>query len=91
MMNDKKNKGFTLVELLAVIAIIGILSVVAISAYGNVAKNSKQKAYESKVKQIESAAYKWAKENNVSNKISVSVNKLVVEGYLTADDQMRLV
>lgn len=86
MMNDKKNNGFTLVELLAVIAIIGILSVVAISAYGNVAKNSKQKAYESKVKQIESAAYKWAKENNVSNKISVSVNKLVVEGYLTADE-----
>ena len=79
-------KGFTLVELLAVVAILGILSVVAIGAYSGVTNRSKQKAYESKVSQIETSAAKWARENNIDRTTSVSVNKLVVEGYLTADE-----
>lgn len=81
-----KEKGFTLVELLAVIAIIGILSLVAIGVYNGVSKNSKQKAYESKVEQIKTSAAKWARENNVDKTTTISVNKLVVEGYLTADE-----
>ena len=79
-------KGFTLTELLAVIAIIAILSVAAISGYGTMTKNSKKKSYESKVSTIESAAYKYAKENNVSKKTTISVNKLVVMGYLQPDE-----
>lgn len=79
-------KGFTLVELLAVIAILGILSIVAIGAYSGVTNKSKQKAYQTKVSQIETSAAKWAKENNIDRTTSISVNKLVVEGYLTADE-----
>lgn len=83
---NKNNKGFTLVELLAVIAIIGILSVVAIGVYRGVSNNSKQKAYEAKIEQINNAASKWARENNIDKATVISVNKLVVEGYLTADE-----
>ena len=79
-------KGFTLVELLAVVAILGILSIVAIGAYSGITNRSKQKAYESKVSQIETSAAKWARENNIDRTTSISVNKLVVEGYLTADE-----
>ena len=79
-------KGFTLVELLAVVAILGILSIVAIGAYSGITNRSKQKAYESKVSQIETSAAKWARENNIDRTTTISVNKLVVEGYLTADE-----
>lgn len=82
----KSKKGFTLVELLAVISILAIISLIAIGAYNGVSSNAKQKAYENKVSQIETSAAKWAKENNIDRTTSISVNKLVVEGYLTADE-----
>ncbi len=82
----KHNRGFTLVELLAVISILAIISLIAIGAYNGVNSNAKQKAYENKVSQIETSAAKWAKENNIDRTTSISVNKLVVEGYLTADE-----
>lgn len=83
-MVDSK-RGFTLVELLAAIVIIAILGVTAVAAYNGISKNAKEKAYEAKVKQIETAAAKWAEENNVNYKTQVSVNKLIVQGYLQAD------
>ena len=47
--------------MISVIAIIGILSVVAIGVYRGVSNNSKQKAYEAKIEQINNAASKWAR------------------------------
>ncbi len=79
-------KGFTITELVAVIAIIAILSIAAISGFSTMTNNSKKKSYESKVSTIESAAYKYAKENNISKKTTISVNKLVVMGYLQPDE-----
>ena len=82
----RSKKGFTLVELLAVISILAIISLIAIGAYNGVSSRAKQKAYTSKVEQIKTSATKWAKENNVDKTTVISVNKLVVEGYLTADE-----
>ena len=82
----KKNKGFTLTELLAVIVIIAILSVAAISGYSTMTRNSKKKTYESKVGEIENAAIKFAKDANLRSSTTISVNKLVVEGYLQPDE-----
>ncbi len=81
-----KKKGFTLVEMLAVIALIAVLSVVAVSTYRGINESSKKKALEAKIQQIESAAEKWTRENNITNGMSISVNTLVVEGYLSADE-----
>ena len=80
-----KKNGFTLVELLAVIAIIAILAVTAVAGYNGMTKRSKEKAYQAKVQLIETSAIKWAKENNINSKTSISVNKLIVQGYLQAD------
>ena len=82
----KNNKGFTLVELLAVIALIGLLSVVGVATYRGVNESSKKKALEAKITQLKSAAEKWGRENNITNKTNISVNALVVEGYITADE-----
>ena len=83
-----KNKGFTLTELLAVIAIIAILSIAAMSGYSTMTNNSKEKTLKTKVNAIENAAYKYAKENNIDRKTTISVNKLVVLGYLQADESV---
>ena len=82
----KNNKGFTLVELLAVVVLIGVLSVVAVSTYRGVNESAKKKSLEAKIEQINSAAEKWGRENNITYKTTISVNALVVEGYLTADE-----
>ena len=81
-----KRNGFTLVEMLAVIVLIAVLSVVAVSTYRGINESSKKKALEAKIMQIETAAEKWARENNISNGMNISVNNLVVEGYITADE-----
>ncbi len=82
----KNNKGFTLVELLAVIALIAILAVVGIATYRGINESSKNKTLEAKKTQIKAAAEKWARENNITNRTTISVNTLVVEGYITADE-----
>ncbi len=81
-----KKNGFTLVEMMAVIALVGLLAVIGVATYTRVNESAKQKTLEAKKEQIRSSAMKWAKENSVTNKTVISVNALVVEGYLTADE-----
>lgn len=53
-------KGFTLVELLAVIAIIGIVSLIAVPTIIDNIEESREKLYKIQVENIELAAKKWA-------------------------------
>ncbi|MFS0673071.1 competence type IV pilus major pilin ComGC [Ornithinibacillus sp. 179-J 7C1 HS] len=52
----KKEKGFTLVELLAVIVILGVILAIAIPSVGNVIKNAQEDSRAASVKLIENAA-----------------------------------
>lgn len=52
----KQEKGFTLVELLAVIAILGIIVAIAVPSIGKVVDNSKEDAHEANVQLFENAA-----------------------------------
>lgn len=56
-------KGFTLVELLAIIVILGILGIVGLTIYNNVQKNTKQKLYEEQLNVIENKIREYILEN----------------------------
>lgn len=55
-----KNKGFTLVELLAVIVLLSLLVMIAVPAITGILKESKEDLYNTQLKQIEAAAKNWA-------------------------------
>lgn len=82
-------KGFTLVELLAVIAILGIISLIVIPPINTSIKNSREGAYLKQVNIIETAAKKWGVENDSllpeigSDEIlTIDLNTLYTLGYL---------
>lgn len=56
-------KGFTLVELLAIITILGLLALLASTSVTKVLKESKGDLYTTQIKLVESAAEAWGAEN----------------------------
>lgn len=79
----KSKKGFSLVELLVVILITAIVGGLGITVGVNVRKKTLQSQFENVKLRIEDAAIKYANDTQI---ITVSVGKLIEEGYLTADD-----
>lgn len=77
-------KGFTLVELIAVVSIISLLLLIGIPSYLLVSNNIKQTMYESKVKELLSKGEEYAEETNV---FVFSVNTLLEEGKISADNE----
>ena len=84
-------KGFTLVELLAVIVIIAAVALVVFPIVTGHINDSKEKLCLVQVKDIEDAAKKWATENNDKldkyhiNDVYVSVDYLKYQKYLEKD------
>src|SRR5574344_1146236 len=84
-----KNKGFTLVELLATIAIIAAIFTIAIISLNGVSKKKKEVAYEKVKNEAENAAEDYFNVNKyILNNLKsgdsalISVKKLVEEDYL---------
>lgn len=55
----KDRKGFTLVELLAVLTILAIVAVITVPLVGTYITNSREKAYEVELQTLENAAKNW--------------------------------
>ena len=80
----KKNKGFTIPELLAVIVILGILMTVAIASYNGISKKVKENNFTQKINYLQEKAYEYASDNNVKS-ATISVAHLIELGYIAAD------
>lgn len=59
-----KNKGFTLVELLAVIVILAMVSVIVFPNINKIIMSSRQSLHDEQIMDIEKAGEKWATDNN---------------------------
>ncbi|GAA0486139.1 prepilin-type N-terminal cleavage/methylation domain-containing protein [Alkalibacterium indicireducens] len=80
----KKEDGFTLVELLAVIVILGIILAIAIPAIGGVISRANTDAETAENALIEDAARLYFTQNDGATEVSVGT--LVEENYLDPSD-----
>ena len=88
----EKNKGFTLVELLAVIVILAIVSLIAVPSVNGLLRKSRTNMFCKKVESIEAAAKYYAQDyadkltfnNDIS---SVKVATLLEYGYIKEDNK----
>ncbi len=79
-------KGFTLVELLAVIVILAVIMLVAVTAVGPAITNSKKGAFFSSVAAMEDAAVLYATTEGLTISTCVKDSTLVSKGYLNKKD-----
>lgn len=85
-------KGFTLVELLAVIVILGIIAAITIPRIQDVLYGSQDDAYDLLVARLEDRASVYVSNNNLGaqvtagNPLDVYLETLVVEGYFDDED-----
>ena len=78
----KNNKGFSLVELLAVIVVLGILITVATFTYQSILNNSKNKVYKEYEITMQDAAMMFVIKNGVPSGSKITMSDLVSNQYL---------
>ncbi len=80
----EKSKGFTLVELLGVLVILSVIIGLAFATFTSVRDKTLQSDYENVVSYLETKAGNYAKDTGIT---TVSVGKLIEEGYAEPDDE----
>ena len=86
-----KNKGYTLVELLAVFVILGIIIMISVPAITGVINSSKDKSYDQQVKILENAARTYMSENSTllpdsGSSYNVTIDNLKENGLISDKD-----
>jgi prepilin-type N-terminal cleavage/methylation domain-containing protein len=96
-----KHNGFSLVEMLVVIIIISVLMTLLIPGYISIYTSVKRNSFDSKVKQIETAALKYGNEikdeikaetytkNGINYCTNMTAVQLIQKGYLISDSNGR--
>ncbi|MCE9559123.1 MAG: prepilin-type N-terminal cleavage/methylation domain-containing protein [Armatimonadetes bacterium] len=81
MKNLKKNKGFTLIEIMIVVMIIGILLAIAVPNFVKARDTSRKQSCIASLKQIDSATEQYAMENKLATGATVT-SANIAPGYI---------
>ena len=82
-------KGFTLIEMLGVIAVLAIIGIITIPIVTNVLKDSKENLSADQEKLIVAGARAYANAHPFDSNYTVSVEKLMDEGYIEKNDKLK--
>ncbi len=63
MMKTKKNRGFTLIEIMVVVVIIGLLASIAVPAFNKVRNSAREKAIQGNLRSIANSAQSYFIDN----------------------------
>lgn len=85
-MKKLNKKGFTMIELLAVLVILVVIMAIAIPSVTSSIERSKQKEKDQKIKLIESAAELYIDRYNCPNDGTVSIELLINNSSLRASE-----
>lgn len=89
-------KGFTLIELLGVITILAVIATVSYYTINGVTESFHNSMWKNQIDLIENAAVRWGEDNEYilvannntsSNPITVTVDTLIIRGYLSTDER----
>ena len=84
-----KNKGFTLIELIATIALLGILALISFVSISKVIENSKDRECQTLVKSIKTATKEYASDHRYDGtfnnlEVTITADALVANNYLSS-------
>lgn len=79
-------KGFTLVELMAVIVLISVVALIGVSSVIGVRKQMNRKLFEDKMTSAISAAEKWGEDNKDSLATTLTIGDLIVNNYYESEE-----
>lgn len=80
-----KKKGFTLIELIAVIILLAVIALIVYPSVVGFAKNAKEKAYEQQIATFISSAKRYTTEYNEvldSTPVKITIDELIKKGYI---------
>ncbi len=82
-------KGFTLIELMAVIIILGVVAIISVPLIDNIIKDSKNNAYDSQITMILDASKKMVVEQpsllpNEEDSSCIPLDDILQKGYLSS-------
>ena len=82
VITNKRQAGFTLVEIMIVVAIIGLLAAIAIPNFVKARTSAQKNACIANLRQLEGAKESWALENKKTEGASTSGSETAIDAFL---------